>query len=400
MILSASENRRDDLWVISLAYLTFIVLGMPGALLGVATPSMLETFNLTLDDFGLLFIASTAGYFLASFVSGRLMPRLGAGMMFALGGIISAVGLLGYIIAPSWELLLAFAVIGGLGGGIIDAGMNIYFAARFGPRLMNWLHACFGLGAALAPLGLTFILQSGQSWRVGYVLVAALYGLLAVLYFITRSLWTDTRPATVDSPKTNGASASSTLRLPIVWLGIVLFIAYAGLEASAGQWSFTLFTEGRGIGEKTAGTWVSLYWFFFTAGRIFFGLIVSYFTPSTLIRLCMVGIGAGTLLLWANPFPESGVIGLIVYGFALAPIFALLITNTQEHLGPDHGPNAIGFQVGAASIGVGILPGLAGVLANRAGLEIIPPFLLVMFIVMAVLYEISLRTGRVKAKNE
>jgi len=82
------------------------------------------------------------------------------------------------------------------------------------------------------------------------------------------------------------------------------------------------------------------------------------------------------LLLGWRLLDGAGFVPLALFGFSLSPIFALMITRTQEQLGPVHAPNAIGLQVAAAAAGVGVLPGLAGVLADRWGLEVIPAFLL------------------------
>jgi hypothetical protein len=80
---------------------------------------------------------------------------------------------------------------------------------------------------------------------------------------------------------------------------------------------------------------------------------------------------------------------IAVYGFMLAPIWALMVTYLQERLGPLHGANAIGFVVAAAGLGIGILPGLAGVLAERSSLEVVPVILFVLAIAMAGLYELT-----------
>ncbi|MBZ0279451.1 MAG: MFS transporter [Anaerolineae bacterium] len=389
-LITDEKPRRADLIVVALSYLSFIVLGMSFALIGIATPSIRRQFdNLPLDTFGTLFIATTTGYFFASFASGRIMTRFGAASMFALGIVIAAGGLIGYTIAGTWVVFLAFGLVVGFGQGLLDSGMNIYFAAHFGPRLMNWLHACFGIGSTIGPIMMTYLLENDISWQTGFTLTAALYAILTVVFMVTWRRWGGSRPVDDPKPKVQ-VSAMDTLRLPLVWIGIILFVAYAGLELGTGQWGFTLFTEGRGILEAEAGAWISIYWGSFTVGRIFFGAIVTLMKPSTLIRLCMVGIMVGTLLLWWNPIPSSGFIALLVLGFALAPLFALFVTNTQERLGPDHGPNAIGFQVGAASIGLGILPGLMGALANSMGLEVVPPFLVGLAVVLAIAYEVSL----------
>ena len=69
-------------------------------------------------------------------------------------------------------------------------------------------------------------------------------------------------------------------------------------------------------------------------------------------------------LLWWNPVNWVGFLGLLILGFAMAPIFPLLVTATPLRLGAADAGNAIGFQVAAASFGIGVLPGLAGALAD------------------------------------
>ncbi|MBI5931842.1 MAG: MFS transporter [Chloroflexi bacterium] len=378
-----SRNRR--LFVIGIAYFSFIVLGMPGAMLGVAwSPYMRETFHQSLDAVAFVLFASTSGYFVASFISGWLMARLPAASLLALSCILGAMGVLGYAIAPSFGLLVLAGLFGGTGAGILDGGMNVYFAAHHGPRLMNWLHASFGVGSTLAPLMMNAILNSDISWRVGPAIIGGLYLALVILFLSTRPYWSSLKTSHAeDEQPVQHATALETLRLPIVWLGIILFMAYAGIELSAGQWSFSLFHEERGVSESVARFWVSLYWGSFTIGRILFGAIINRINPHALVRGCLVGAAIGMTLVWWNASEAMSFVGLVIYGFMLAPIFALMITNTQERLGPTHAPNAIGFQVAAASIGAGGIPGLVGIIAQSSSLEIVPPFLLVLIVIMA-----------------
>jgi fucose permease len=385
----AEQCSRTDLPIVALGFFSFVVLGMPGALLNVAwSPSIRGTFGLSLDAVGALYLASTTGYFFAGSTSGRLMSHLGVGRLLTASAVVSALGLLGYALAPAWWVLLLFSFLVGAGGGMLDGGMNIHFAANFGPRLMNWLHACFGIGATLAPLTMTAILARGGSWRWGYGLAVLFTAALAGLFGLTEGRWRlAVGVAAAAPPRT--ATARETLRLPLVWLGIALFAVLTGLEVSAGQWSFSLFTGSRHVAREIAGLWVSVYWGSFTVGRIFFGAIAPWIRPAALIRLCLAGMVLSAALLGWSDSADIGCLALAALGFALSPLFALMITRTQERLGPVHAPNAIGLQVGAAALGVGVLPGLGGVLAARLGLEMIPPYLLALTSVLFALYEAS-----------
>lgn len=383
-------RRRRSLLLVGFAYVNFITLGLSGGLIGVAWPSIRESFNLSLDALGALLIASTAGSLISSFNSGRIAIRFGVGWLLLIGTLVKSLGLLGYAVAPGWWLMVLLAVLVGGGGGAIDAGTNAYFATNHSTRLMNWLHASFGVGATLGPAIMTGVLSLGQSWRWGYAIAAVIQGALVVLFFVTRNAWETAGPGIVETnPDSLSKKVTSwdMLNLPTVWLGIVLFFIYAGVEITAGQWAFSLFTEARSIAVSTAGFWVSFYWGSFTAGRVLFGIVADRLRLVTMLRLCMLGAIIASLLIWLRSINAVSFLGLSLMGVALAPIFPLLISATPKRVGARNATSVIGFQVGAAGLGIGVLPAFAGVLAERISLEVLGPYLLVTCIIMIVLHE-------------
>jgi fucose permease len=82
---------------------------------------------------------------------------------------------------------------------------------------------------------------------------------------------------------------------------------------------------------------------------------------------------------------------VIVKGLAQAPNFPLIVTANTERVGTAHAANAIGFLIAAAGVGIAILPGMVGVVANKLGLEIIGLLLVVMVVVVYTLHELLAR---------
>lgn len=387
-------HRDARILLIGIAYTGFVVLGMPGGLLGVAWPSVRASFDLSLDAVGGLLMASTAGYLLSSFSSGFLVSRLGVGNLLTASSLLAGAGLLGYALAPAWWVMVLLGVSAGMGGGAIDAGLNTYFATNHSASLMNWLHACFGLGATLGPVIMTAALNLGRSWRWGYVVAGGLQMLLALCFGLTRARWRLGEPEVSGAnPRPPSASARSgdTLRLPLVWLGIALFFVFTGVESAAGQWPYSLFTQARGIASTTAGLWVSIYWGSLTVGRVVFGPVVDRLGVVATLRACLFATVLGAVLVWWNLVDVLSFLGLASMGFALAPIFPSMVSITPQRTGTAHAANAIGFQVAAASLGAAVLPGLAGILAEYQGLETVGPFLFVTSIVTFLLHEVSVR---------
>jgi fucose permease len=370
---------RPRFLLIGIAYLGFVSLGLPDGLLGVGWPSIRRTFDLPLGALGALLLTFTLGYLLASFVSGRLLAGLGVGTRLALSCLGTATSLLGFALAPAWPVMVGLGFLLGAGGGAIDAGLNTYVATHHGPRTLNWLHASFGLGAATGPLIMTAVLAADLAWRWGYAIVGLAQLALAACFGLTRGWWTSPGVARLPGPVSarGAASLRATLRLPPVWLGIALFFVYTGVELATGQWSYSLFTEERGVAKSTAGFWVSVYWGSLTVGRVLFGVVAGFARIELLLRACLVAIVAGTALIWLDLAELASFLGLALVGLALAPIFPSLIATTPARLGPAHTANAVGFQVAAAALGGALLPGLIGVLAGRIGLDVVAPALFV-----------------------
>lgn len=372
------------------AYASFILLGMYAGLLGLAWPSMRAEFGLELDAAGVLLLLSTTGYLMGSFVTGPLAARIGSGNMFILGAALMVFGLAGFAVAPSWVLIIITGFIASLGSGFIDAGLNAYIAAGYGARVMNWLHACFGVGITIGPLIMTAALSAG-SWRTGYAVTAAFGVLVTVILVLLRSSWENV-PRRVGGPaQVKRVAALETLRLPQVWIGIAVFFLLVGMESVPGQWAYSLFTEMRAMSIEAAGFWVSLYWASFTLGRMIFGTFSITLPRVTLIRLGLTFSTLGALLLWLNPLQVGGVVGLLLLGFAQAPLFPILVLETANRLGAGHAENAIGFQVAGAGLSIAILPGLVGVLAREIDLEVLGPATLAIVLATAALHEVMAR---------
>src|SRR5262245_17424377 len=218
--------------LLGLAYAGFVSLGLPDGLLGVAWPSIRTFFHLPLDALGALLVMFTAGYLGSSCSSGYLLARLNVGARLALRGLATAISLLGYALTPQWWIMVGLGLLSGLGAGAIDAGINTYAATHYEARMVNWLHACYGIGATGGPIIMTSILSAGHPWQWGYGIVGVGQIVLAVCFGLTRTWWQSTArtaPPEGAPASIRTATSRSTLRLPIMWLSVAVFFVYTGL---------------------------------------------------------------------------------------------------------------------------------------------------------------------------
>ena len=372
--------------IIVLAFVAFVSLGLPDGVLGVAWPSVRATFGRPLSHLGILLASGTGAYLVSSFLGGQFVRAVGVGKLLLASGLMVAVALAGMSLAPSWRAMVVFAAFGGLGGGAIDAGINTFAASRFSARVVNWLHACWGIGATTGPLLMTAVLAPGLPWTVGYEVLAVALALLSVLFLFTLRLWTIEPAAAGDAPART-AGIGEALRRPVVWMQLVLFFVYCGVESTAGQLLYSLLTESRGVPHTAAGLATGGYWASLTAGRVVFGQLTATLGRRMVLR---VGLGLAPVaaaMLWANAGTGASIAAAALLGFSLAPVFPTLISITPARVGAYFAPQAVGFQVAAANVGIAVLPGAVGVLARRQGLEIVCVFLLAASVLLFVMEE-------------
>jgi fucose permease len=383
-----------------LAYLAFIALGLPVSLMGVAWPTLRAELALPLDALGLLFISSTIGYLVSSFIIARLITRFGIGALLIFSSLLSAVAFIGYTIAPSWAFIILMGGIGGFGSGMIDAGLNTYLAAEYNESQMQWLHASFGLGATLSPLIMTASLVLFASWRPAYLFVGALMVVMAICFIATLPAWK--RPQGLASGAVEGESAErglmdyrtslwQTLLRLVTWIGILMFLLYTGAEFTLGSWTYTLLTEGRGVSPQLAGLWAAGFWATFTIGRVLAGIYTHRIRLHTMMIGALLLSLVGAIWFWWNPVTLIGVAGVWIVGFSMAPIFPGLVSSTSQRVGARHAGNTIGIQIGAAGLGGAVMPSLAGYLAARYSLEAIPVLLTISLVGLLGLYWLSTR---------
>jgi len=404
------DSMRSKKGLIGLIFIAFISLGLPDGLLGVAWPDMSTGFGLPLDAMVMLLVGSTAGYLVSSFFNGVFMQKMGVGGLLSGSCFLTGLALLGYTLTPFWWLLPFLAVLSGLGAGAIDAGLNTYVEEKYGEGLMQWMHACFGIGVTLGPIIMTKGLGLTETWRTGYIIVSVIQLVLALTFLLSISLWGNSEERDPDSNKDKddfikteekGSSPGliQTLKHLPSWLSIALFFVYTGIEFSMGHWSYTLLTKSRSVNPEIAGLLVSGYWGFFTIGRVLAGFLSYRIKSGKLVQgAVLLGLG-GSLLLTLNLGAGVSFLGISIIGLAIAPIFPALVSSTSQRVGKKHTINTIGMQMAAAGLGGALLPGLAGILARNISLETIPVFLVLLFFTFLGLYWFTNYTVKRKDKG-
>jgi fucose permease len=282
--------------------------------------------------------------------------------------------------------MVPFGLLAGLGAGAIDACLNTYVATNHSARMLHLIHACYGLGTTAGPLIMTQVLMAHLPWQRGYQIVGVAQLALAACFAATRSLWPSSKRDDSSSSTVTAAPLTATLRLGAAWLAIAAFFFYVGIEASAGAWTYTLLSEGRGMTMETAGWGVTLFWGGLMTGRVTVGVLRLPLSLHQLLRLAICGCALAAGLVALDLGQTATLLGLAALGFSCGPIFSGLVATTPLRLGPPHTANAVGFQVAAAALGQSLLPTTFGIVADARGLHVLPYLILGSSLLLLVVY--------------
>ena len=381
--MPASYNRK----LLYIGFIGFVMVGMPAAALGVAWNAMQVTFGVSLDSIGILLTAMTVGRLIMSINSGRIIGWMGIGNYMLAGSVVMLAGLLGYMLSPVWPMLVFSALVFGFGVTALNTGINTHAAAHYSSGRMNWLHAWFGLGSALGPLVVTFIvIRLGMDWRWAYGVFFAAQVVMTIIFALTRHEWVLETNET-GQPERPRAQLRETLKLAPAWFGIALFFLHGGIQGGTGQLTNSLLVDTRGVDPGVSGMWISIYWAGLTVGRMVTGMVVDRVGNDRFMRINMFITITGTLLLWANISNNLTFLGIAIIGFTLGPVLPTLLADTPKRVSMRHSPNTVGLQVAGAGIGLAILPGLAAVVAERVDLEMIGLYLLLVAVASFIVHE-------------
>ena len=397
MISPSHQKNRATLKIekslpILIAYVIFIAIGLASGLLNIAWTYIQPTFGVSLDSLGTLLSAAMLGGLIAAFLSGTLINKFSIAAVLVGGMAFAGLGMLGYAIAPVWIALLLVAFIASIGKGTIDAGLNIFVASNYSTSQMNWLHACWGIGLTFAPALVTYlVLDLEAGWQFGYVIMGGVILLLGLSILMTLPLWKLKKSKRgKHSEIESKVPLQATLQRPIVWISLLYFFLYGGIEIGTGQLANTLFVEARGIPQETSSAWVSAYWGSFTIGRMLMGLLALRMGNRSLLNISFALTFAGALLLFVNVSEIASFVGLLALGFGLAAQFPIMILQTPTRVGDAHAANAIGFQVGCAGLGGAALSGVAGIFAENIAIELISMFIFLGALLSLVIYRLMI----------
>lgn len=383
--------------LLALIYLAFISLGLPDSLLGSAWPEIYSGFGVPVSYAGIISMIISLGTITSSLLSDRIIDRLGTGKVTAISGLLTALAILGFALAPNFWVLCVCSIPYGLGAGSVDVALNNYVALHFKSTHMNWLHCSWGIGATIGPYVMGIALSGGGSWQSGYWFVFCIQLSITAIIFLSLPLWRrqEQEDSGVSAEESPGSDASSVHPRPLKLSQVVrirgvkevttCFFCYSVMEQTTGVWGGTYLKLFKGMDAAAAAAFAGMLFLGVTLGRAASGFLSIRYSDQQLIRMGMI-LAAGGVLLLLIPGPAIvTVCGLMVIGLGCSPLYPAMIHATPQIFGREHSRAIIGVQMASFNVGMFVMPPLFGLIAQHLSVGWLPIYLslsLVVFVWM------------------
>ncbi|WP_257215864.1 MFS transporter [Fredinandcohnia onubensis] len=366
---------------IFIIYSTYISLGLPDSLLGVAWPEMVGEFRVTYSAAGVISMTIAICTVISSLQAIRITAKIGTGKLVFGSVLLSVIGLLGFAFTHNFYLLILAALPLGFGAGAIDASVNDYVAVNFKAHHMNWLHAFWGIGATSGPIILGVILNNHFSWRNGYMIIGSIQFVLAIILFLSLPLWKQNEKQVSKETEDRTSSPRNVLKQKGVIFSILSFVFYVGLEGTIFLWGSSYLIEVKSVSVVNASFIISIFFASVTGGRIISGFITFWLSNQKLLLFSEVSLLVGILIV---AFGSGSVLygGFILVGLGCAAIFPTMIHETPRRFGERNSSAIIGYQVAAGYVGITVLPPLVGTIFQGFSMNLFPIFLFIFTLIL------------------
>lgn len=382
--------------VFALACTGMLLFGMVILALGSILPILVNNFDLSETEAGLLTAVLPAGVLLGSMVFGPIVDRYSYRYFLVACCLIVFMGVESLAYAQHFSILiLAFFLIGS-GGGALNGSINALVAdisigdSNKKSANLSFLGVFYGLGA----LGMPAIMGLLSS-RYSYQEIFASLGAMALLLIPPFLMIKFPQPK-----QTQGVSLKEALRLlkeiPLILLGLFLFFE-GGMEGAIGNWATIFLEKVVELSPAKALFGLSIFMLCLTLARLLLVVLLKRVRPYQVMVISMVLIGLGIFILMSYNNQNLPLVGLGFVGAGVAGCFPVLLGYLGTMYASLSG-TAFSIAFAFALTGNILVNYLVGAFSLNFGLKTFPFILLTCYFFMIILIFFSLQ--KIKQRTE
>src|SRR6056297_2148914 len=242
-------NKKVKYLAIFSLFSTMLGMSFIGGSRGVLVPVLKQDFTITDSTMGMIFLISTLGYMIFTYIVGNILEKIGNKKTLIIGTLIIIGSLTLMIISPNYIIFALAYFINGAGNAFLIFGVNFttpLFAVAFQAALLNIIHGSYGMGSAFIQKITGFLLANNFGWR------QMILGIVGFQIFVLVLILLSKYPPIPKEAKTDPKGAPiihvSPLKNKLTYL--YMFALGFGLfgEHGINNWFVNYMKEGFGVG--------------------------------------------------------------------------------------------------------------------------------------------------------
>ena len=350
-------------------YLGFVTQSIAANFASLLFLTFQSSYGISLDKIALIPVVFYLTQLLIDLGATKFADKIGYRVCVVASQVVSVAGLVMLAVLP--ELLpvpflglLIAVVFYAVGSGLVEVLVSpIVEACPFENKdgAMSLLHSFYCWGAVGVILGSTlfFAVFGTEHWQI-LTLIWALVPLVNVFQFLTCPI-----ERLVEDGE--GLPPRKLLRLPLLWLMILLMVCAGASEATMAQWA-SAFTESALGVSKTIGDLAGpcLFAVFMGISRILYGKMSGKLNLAKTMLLSGLLCVACYLLASLSPLPVLGLIGCALCGFSVGILWPGTISLSSQGC-PKGGTAMFAFLALAGDFGGTVSPAVVGSISELAG---------------------------------
>ncbi|PMD43832.1 putative MFS transporter [Hyaloscypha variabilis F] len=389
-----SEIPRATLKLLSAGF-SFFVAGTNDGSIGALIPYMIKSYNIGTSLIAVLYFTTFLGWLVAAATNSHAPKFFNIGALLTIGAALQLLSQALRAWHPPFGLFAVTFFITGLGQAYQDSHANTFVSTVKGAhRWLGFIHAMYGLGLLVAPFVATAVASKSSSsrWALFYLfplglsminLVSVVFSFSDSLNMIRRDLQTEN--ATVEEEDRNKSALKEVkqlLGIRDIWIISLFFFFYLGVGTTSGGWVVEYLVRVRhgnlaNIGYVPSGSYGGV-----LLGRLLLAEPTHRFGERLMLSayafICLVL----QLVFWLVPNLISSIVVFSLMGFFLGPFFAAGVSVGSRIFPKQVQPAALGLVFVVGQAGAAIFPSLIGLIASRAGVQVLPPIVVALIVAM------------------
>ncbi|MCD8336996.1 MAG: MFS transporter [Lachnospiraceae bacterium] len=360
-------------------YAAFFISGICAISSSIVVSRLQGSYGFAYGMTGTLLSLMSIGNLISGFLTGLLPTKIGTRLTVALLTTGYAIGYLAMGLSGWMGILMLSFVLAGLAKGCTLNTCTILVGNNSPDRTrgMNVMHACYALGALLCPFVITAAATAG-SFVPLFVLAA--FGLILWLVFLCTPM--EGGKAHEKAGKSNGNAARknettakaltgkktdwSFLKSKKFWLLTGLIFCQNAAEYSVNGWMVTYFKNSGIISGNLSTYTVTVMWGATLLGR----LLIAFVFPIKNACRAMIRMSLGCIVFYLGLMLVGSQIPAIVLLFAFAFSMAGMNPTAVASAGRMTSAASMGIMLPVAGIGAIVMPWIAGIISEHAGLGV------------------------------